>query len=120
MTVEVNGKSIATDNEGYLLTPEDWDTDVAKALIRQHESAGHKKITETGWELINYFREYYDDHMKHPSMHQLLVDRARLENKNFSDEKIYKNFLYGLFPHEPVRMLCKLAGLPKPTDEVET
>ena len=56
----------------------------------------------------------------HTSMHQLLVDRARLESKNFSDEKTYKKFLYDLFPHEPVRMLCKLAGLPKPADEVET
>ena len=25
-----------------------------------------------------------------------------------------------LFPHGPVRMLCKLAGLPKPVNEVET
>jgi sulfur relay (sulfurtransferase) DsrC/TusE family protein len=27
---------------------------------------------------------------------------------------------FELFPHGPVRMLCKLAGLPKPAHEVET
>jgi len=25
-----------------------------------------------------------------------------------------------MFPHGPVHMLCKLAGLPKPSDEIET
>jgi len=53
-------------------------------------------------------------------MHKLLAGRAKLESKQFADEESYKNFLYELFPHGPVRMLCKLAGLPNPKDEVET
>jgi len=44
MAIEVNGKSIATDNENYLLNPEGWDTDVAEVLIQQYEFAGHKKV----------------------------------------------------------------------------
>lgn len=120
MSIEVKGKIIETDEEGYLLNPDNWDEDVAEALIRQHEAEGHKKITETGWELIRYFREYYEDHQTHPTMHKLLKDRSRLENKHFEDEKSYRDFLYDLFPHGPIRKLCKLAGLPNPKDEVET
>lgn len=83
MSIEVNGKIIETDEEGYLVNPNDWDEDVAEALIKHHEAAGHKIVTETGWELIKYFREYYEDHMKHPGMHILLYERAKLEGKRF-------------------------------------
>lgn len=120
MCINVNGKAIETDDEGYLLNPDKWDEDVAEALIKQHEDAGHKKVTETGWELIHFFREYYEDHQTHPNMHKLLLNRAKLEGKHFEDETSYRDFLYELFPHGPVRMLCKLAGLPNPGHEVET
>ncbi len=120
MSIEVNGRTIETDNEGYLLNPDDWDEDVAEALIQQHQAAGHKPVTETGWELIRFFREYYEDHMVHPSMHKLLVNRAKIHHKTFSEEENYRDFLYDLFPHGPIRMLCKLAGLPNPEHEVET
>ncbi len=120
MNFNVNGTMIETDEEGYLVNPDDWDEDVALALIAQHEADGHKKVTETGWELIRYFREYYEDRMMHPSMHRILVDREKVESKVFNDEKSYREFLYELFPHGPVNMLCKLAGLPKPSHEMET
>lgn len=120
MSIEVNGKHIETDTEGYLLNPDDWDEEVAAALVKQHKAAGHKKVTETGWELIRFFRAYYEDHQTHPSLHKLLLQRAALENKHFEDEKRYRDFLYDLFPHGPVRMLCRLADLPNPRDEIET
>ncbi len=120
MSITVNGKVIETDDENYLVNPDDWNEDVAEELIKRHEADGHKPVTETGWELINSFREYYEAHQTHPSMHKLLAGRAKLEGKQFADEESYKNFLYELFPHGPVRMLCKLAGLPNPKDEVET
>ena len=120
MSIEVKGKIIETDEEGYLVNPEDWNEDVAEVLIKQHQEAGHKEVTEAGWQLINYFRDYYEDHMIHPSMRRLLNERAKLDGKHYEDEKDYRDYLYELFPHEPIRMLCKLAGLPNPKHEVET
>jgi len=63
MSIEINGKIIETDEEGYLLSPDEWGGDVAKVLVSQREAAGHKKVTESGWALIWYFRDYYDEHM---------------------------------------------------------
>ena len=120
MSIEVNGKSIATDEEGYLLDPNDWNEDVAAELVRQHEAAGHKPVNETGWGLINYFREYYEDKQTHPSMNELVRNLGKQPGQSFREAEEYKNFLYQLFPHGPVRMLCKLAGLPRPKDEIET
>lgn len=120
MPINVNNKIIETDNEGYLINPDDWEESVAEKLIEQYISEGHFPISETGWKLILYFREHYEMYLTHPSMHELLIHRANLENKSFSNEKSYKQFLYEQFPHGPIRMLCKLAGLPNPKDEVET
>ncbi len=120
MSIEVNGKLIETDEEGFLIDPSDWNEAVAEALIRQHEAAGHRKVNETARGLIEYFREYYEENKTHPSMHALLKTLGGPRGERFRDKEEYKKFLYELFPHGPVRMLCKLAGLPKPSDEVET
>ena len=34
MTLEVNGKTIETDEEGYLANRADWNEDVAKEMAR--------------------------------------------------------------------------------------
>ncbi len=120
MTTQFKNKSIETDEEGYLLNPEQWTPELAEELVKKYESAGNKPVTETGWELIQYFREYYEDHMKHPSMHRILAERAKIESKKFEDEKSYRDFLYELFPQGPIPVLCKLAGLPNPKHEIET
>ncbi|WP_198266536.1 TusE/DsrC/DsvC family sulfur relay protein [sulfur-oxidizing endosymbiont of Gigantopelta aegis] len=119
MSIEVNGKTIATDEEGFLLNPDDWNEDTMEALIKQHEAAGHKPVNETARGLVEYFREYYEDKMMHPSMHKLILTLGKVKGKHFRDQEEYKKFLYELFPHGPVIMLSKLAGLPKPVEEVE-
>ena len=113
MTITVHGKTVATDNEGYLVDPQDWSEEVGLELVRQHEAAGHKKVTETGWMLIRYFRGFYEEHLRHPNMNELIRQHEKLEHKSFEQEIDYKQMLYDMFPHGPVRMLAKLAGLPK-------
>ncbi len=118
MTLTVNGKTLETDSEGFLLNPEDWDEDVMAALIAAHEAAGHKPVSETAIGLIEYVREYYDEHQKHPTMHELIKELGRHEGESFHEaEASYKKFLYDMFPHGPVQMLAKLAGLPAPREE---
>ncbi len=120
MSLTVNGKTIATDEEGYLLNPDDWDEDVAKALVCAYEEEGNPKITAEGWALIQYFRDYYEDHQVHPTMHKMLRERAKKEGKDFHEEEAFRDYLYQLFPKGPVPTLCKLAGLPNPKEEIET
>jgi len=116
MALEVNGKTIETNEEGFLLNPEDWDENVMEALIAQHEAAGHKKVSETAKGLIEYVREFYQEHQRHPTLHELVLNHARHEHKSFRDAEAYKKFLYEMFPHGPEMMLAKLAGLPEPRE----
>ncbi|MEN8130614.1 MAG: TusE/DsrC/DsvC family sulfur relay protein [Pseudomonadota bacterium] len=115
MNIEVNSNVIETDKEGYLINPDDWNEEVAEALIKQHESE-HKPVSETARGLIEYFREYYQENKVHPTMHKLVLTLGKHHGQHFHEQEAYKKFLYELFPHGPVRMLCKLAGLPNPKE----
>ena len=114
MSITVKNQVTETDEQGFLLNPEDWTEDVGLELVKQHEAAGHRKVTETGWMLVKSFRDFYEDHMRHPTMNELIRNREKLDGKDFEkEEHDYKEFLFELFPHGPIPMLAKLAGLPR-------
>lgn len=115
MEMTVNGRTLDVDEEGFLLNPEDWDEDVAREIAKREGI----ELTETVWELINYFREYYEDHMVHPTMHKVVLSRGKRKGVDFQEAEAYRDFLYELFPKGPIPTLCKLAGLPKPVEEIE-
>jgi TusE/DsrC/DsvC family sulfur relay protein len=119
MSIEVHGRIVETDEEGFLIDPDEWDEDVGDALIKQHEADGHIPVSETARGMVGYFREHYRESKAHPTLNKLRLILTERHGKGFHDQEAYKKFLYGLFPHGPVRMLCKLAGIPKPTDELE-
>ena len=114
MSIVVNGKTIETDEAGFLKNPEDWNEAVAKVLATEHEKAGHKPLNETALGLVNFFREYYEDKLTHPTMNDLVNTLGKHPGQSFSGAEEYKKFLYDMFPHGPIQMLCKLAGLPDP------
>lgn len=54
-TIEVEGRAIATDSEGYLIDRNDWSEAFALALARQEGLT----LTSAHWELIRFLRDYY-------------------------------------------------------------
>lgn len=119
MSLQVNNTIIEVDDEGFLVNPDDWSEEVAEEMSALQAKKDHVKLTETHWGLINYFRGYYEINKVHPSMHKLVMTLGRQHGEHFHDKKEYEKFLYQIFPHGPVQELCKLAGLPKPLDDVE-
>ena len=111
MGIYVNGRTVETDEEGYLLQPEDWDECVAQAL------AAREGITlgPAHWGMISFFRTWYQDNHRHPTMNEWVRTVGRFHGKPFRDAAAYRDHLYKLFPKGPVQTLCRLAGLPKPT-----
>jgi len=104
MALEVNGKSIETDENGNLTDPHSWDEDVAKALA----AAEGIKLTQEHWDVLSYLRsEYIDNNGEQP------VERAI--NKGMSKiwgKKVTSKDLYALFPLAPSKQGNKVAGLP--------
>jgi tRNA 2-thiouridine synthesizing protein E len=107
MQLEINGKSIETDPQGYLLNLSDWSEDLASALAEKDDL----KLTETHWEIINMIRAYYQEHSTAPAMRALI----KLAKSELGPKKGNNKYLYSLFPYGPGKQASRYAGLPKPT-----
>jgi tRNA 2-thiouridine synthesizing protein E len=107
VAIEVNGKTIETDEEGYLVNLADWNEDAAKVLAGQDEL----ELTNQHWEVINFLREYYDEYQIAPAVRVL----TKAIGKKLGPEKGNSKYLYELFPYGPAKQACRFAGLPKPT-----
>lgn len=107
MAIEVNGKVLETDEEGYLLELGDWNSDVANAMAAADQIA----LTPAHWEVINFLRSYYDEYQIAPAVRILTKAVA----KSLGADKGNTQYLYSLFPAGPAKQACRYAGLPKPT-----
>jgi tRNA 2-thiouridine synthesizing protein E len=110
MRFDVNGKTIETDEQGFLLDLEEWSEDFARALAA-HDGI---ELYVDHWELIWYFRDYYEETQTVPTMRKMILELGQREGARFRDRKAYEKHIYGLFHTDPVRSICRLAGLPMP------
>jgi TusE/DsrC/DsvC family sulfur relay protein len=107
MALEVNGESIETDAEGYLVNPDDWNEQIAKQFALEEGL----ELTDLHWNIIKFMRNYY-------SKNQIPAD-VRHVTKHLVDELGYskkeaKKRLFELFPYGHVKQTCKIAGMRKP------
>ncbi len=100
--VELAGKQMEVDEDGFIQDPELWSEDVARDLARQEE--GIQEMTEEHWKLVHYLRNYYQQYQIAPMIRKVCKETG------FPLQKIYE-----LFPSGPAKGACKVAGLPKPT-----
>ncbi|HET9821088.1 MAG TPA: TusE/DsrC/DsvC family sulfur relay protein [Burkholderiaceae bacterium] len=107
MSIEVNGATVETDEEGYLVNLADWNEDIANEIAKSE----NVEMTENHWEVVNFLRQYYDEYQIAPAVRVL----TKAIGKQLGEEKGNSKYLYELFPYGPAKQACKIAGLPKPT-----
>tara|TARA_B100001750_G_C15366903_1_gene525234 strand:+ start:204 stop:536 length:333 start_codon:yes stop_codon:yes gene_type:complete len=107
MAIEVNGKSLETDEEGYLANLNDWEKEVATVMAEAEDL----ELSDDHWEIINFLREYYEEYQIAPAVRVL----TKAVGKKLGADKGNSKYLYELFPYGPAKQACKFAGLPKPT-----
>lgn len=100
-SINVNGVEIELDEDGFIVEPDLWNEDVAKAFAA---TEGIAELTDDHWKVINYLRDYYKQFQIAPMIRKLCKETG------FS-----LKYIYELFPSGPAKGACKLAGLPKPT-----
>ena len=104
--IEIQGKRIEVDKEGYLINRSDW----SEAVCRHLAEADHCILTETHWQIIHFLRQYYEDYEHSPAMRVFIKAL-----KNVIDpEQANSQNLYELFPYGPAKQATRYAGLPKP------
>jgi dissimilatory sulfite reductase related protein len=106
-SIDVAGKTLDTDENGYLIHWSDWSEDVARAMARTDNC----ELTPAHWEVIHFLRNYYDEYKIAPAVRVLVKAIGRM----FGADKGNSKYLYNLFPYGPAKQACRYAGLPKPT-----
>jgi len=106
-SIEIGGKKIELDEDGFLKNMDDWSKDVALALAKT-ESVD---MTEAHWEVVNFLRDYYQEYKIAPMIRIL----TKAIGKALGKEKGNTKYLYELYPAGPAKQACKISGLPKPT-----
>ena len=99
--VELGGKQVEVDEDGFIQDPEVWDKAVADSLA---STEGVDELTEDHWKLVNYLRDYYLKFGIAPMIRELCKDTG-----------IKLKDIYELFPSGPGQGACKVAGLPSAT-----
>ena len=65
--LEINGKQLEVDEEGYLANLNDWEKDVATVMAKEDGI----DLSEDHWEIINFLREYYEEYQIAPAVRVL-------------------------------------------------
>ncbi|MGC2049819.1 MAG: TusE/DsrC/DsvC family sulfur relay protein, partial [Gallionella sp.] len=79
-----------TDEEGYLVEPQDWNEEVAKQLALQENI----QLTEDHWDAICFMREYYADHQIAPDVRHVTKHLAKRLGPD-SRNAVFELFPYG-------------------------
>jgi len=107
MSIEVDGKVLDTDEEGYISNLSEWEPGVAEQMAKDDDC----DLTGPHWEVINFLREYYEEYQIAPAVRVL----TKAIGKRLGKDKGNSKYLYALFPYGPAKQACRYAGLPKPT-----
>jgi tRNA 2-thiouridine synthesizing protein E len=105
-TINVEGKTIPLDKEGYLMQPEQWNEDIAQILADREGIV----LTDDHWEVIRWVRQFWETFGKSPSIRPLV----NYLKQTMGPDKGNSIFLATLFPAGVAKQATKLAGLPKP------
>jgi tRNA 2-thiouridine synthesizing protein E len=99
-------QSPATDDEGYLIDPSDWDESVADELARREGVT----LTPLHWQVLHFMRRFHDER-------QVMAD-ARFVIRFLAEEQglgeSARKRLFELFPYGYVKQACKIAGMRRP------
>ncbi len=109
--LEVKGKKLRLDEDGFLQDWEEWDEEVAEALAKDTRfSPAPIELTEEHWKIIKYLRDYFLKYGVAPPI-RMLVKYCKKEVKPDCNLQ----YIYKLLPQGPAKDACRIAGLPKPT-----
>ena len=103
MEYVIDGRTLAADEEGYLLEP-DYSNSACHAIA----AAEGLELSDDHWTVIDYLRERFREDGHTPNFRTMLKDLEALMPGCDSKR------LYDLFPMGPAKQGVRVAGLPKP------
>ena len=97
--IEIAGKQVSVNDEGFMTVYDEWNEDIAKVLAKQIEI----EMTDEHWKIVKFLRD--DFKVQGETATSRRVQTA-------GGVPIKEQFL--LFPKKPAKKMAYIAGLPKP------
>ena len=101
-----NDVPVATDNEGYLLDPEQW----SESLALEIAASENISMTDAHWEIVNFVREHFELYQSVPENRTLLKTLRERHGRDVATRK----YIHTLFPYGFGQQACKITGMRKP------
>lgn len=105
MGLDTDKLKLNIDDDGFLITPEDWTEEIAVQLALKENI----QLSPSHLEVIQLIR----NHNTHLSVRELIS----LMKKELGNEKGNSQYAYALFPKGPSIQGHKIAGQPNPNIE---
>lgn len=102
--IDVDGKMVMTDAEGYIIDIDAWTEGFAVALAEQEGL----ELTQEHWDVIHYIRNYYEEH----HVQAQVRDMIKHFKKQWGPEHGNNRYLHDIFPKGgPQKQGNRLAGI---------
>ena len=103
-TLDVEGRAISTDSEGYLVNPDDW----SEAFVKAQAEREGLPLDNEHWEVIRFLRDYYIRHGYQASVREMIKHfRGVWDHARGSSHHLHRLFPVG----GPQKQGNRLAGL---------
>lgn len=97
--VEIAGKQVNVNEEGFLTEYDEWNKEIAKALAEQIGI----ELTDEHWKVINFLRADFKTEGETATSRRVQTVGGVSVKDQFT-----------LFPKKPAKKMSYIAGLPKP------
>ena len=106
MQLEIDGKTIALSEAGWLEDLSEWSEKVADGIAKNENVT----LTEEHWDIINTARDYFNEYgtVAEPRVF------SKLMKEKFGADRSSQQYIYSLFPYGLIKSANKIAGLPRP------
>jgi dissimilatory sulfite reductase related protein len=98
--IEMAGKSVEVDGEGFMVDHTLWSEDIARELAK---TVGIDELNDKHFQVLNFMRKEFREKGTGPSL-------RKLKNESGVNTKE----LYALFPKGPAKKAALIAGITKP------
>ncbi|MDD2858423.1 MAG: TusE/DsrC/DsvC family sulfur relay protein [Candidatus Nanopelagicales bacterium] len=97
--IEIAGKQVHVNEEGFLTEYDEWDEDIAQVLAQQIDVS----LTDEHWKVIRFLRADFATEGESATTRRVQTVGGIPVKEQFA-----------LFPKKPAKKMAYIAGLPKP------